>query len=1039
MSGLRSVCLSAVCALVVGCGGGSQGPAGAEGPQGEAGIPGPQGPAGPPGEAGPPGPAGPSGASDAGTLVNSVSGTVTTNGTTPLEGVTVTAQPGHETATTNATGAFSFTALPVGAYQMTFTLAGYVTQSITVGVSLAGPTSVSVVMPFNLDGATGPTVTVSDQLDVGFGAPVTITASATGNTGDGGALTYAWTQTGGAPVTLTGASTATLSFTTPPIVESLGYLWPNGTTDGGVEVSNARCGVRGIDRDQANHSTFQLVVTDANGVSTKSSVNVYSTRPTTGLRNVPTGIPVWLEGNGPSFPLDGGAAQTSWSWQLTSKPNGSTATVYAGNGAPGTAYTAGTTGQYAYFIPDVAGTYVLTESTANLPSCSFSVYATTWYGIMTITGPTDTPAVTPTTNTSVCLDCHSATWSPTFIYNDPNPTTSPNDVAPNMFTPWEGTNHATALKRKIEGSVGAFFGESCLECHTVGYDKTANNNGFDDLEVAANWHYPSSNVPGNWSALENVQTPVVGGADLADLAGIQCENCHGPQDNVSTTVHTGQATDPQARISFSEQVCASCHQEYGEHYYPSQWAEQGPSGPGGHSNRALAVSEGGGGSDHCGRCHSAQGYKRYSANLPSGYYAYLTSNGAPLDPTYPAATATNTPGTVAELEAIGLNPQEVEPQTCQACHEPHSAANPNQLRVYDSVPALPNGLTNISGMGNGMVCATCHNSRNGEHTDFNTQITQSVNTGTAAAPVWTSTGVMVSGPLATFTTPHTPSQADVYFGFNAYFGARTEPSPHMAVGDTCVGCHYSAPNAFDTSLKETASHSFIADTTICTNCHASGVDGVGLMGANQAQLDSARNLWASKLLTNFNNAVNTAGVKVTARAWNPATGNYSSSSKPAYVQLTQATSIAWESILTSTSGAAIPAYSGFGQTTGLAITLATPVASIQFYAPTGTAAETLTNVSTVYVTLSSVTTNEAIPTTPGNSAATYTPWTGAVDWTTSGPVAYLPPWVNGDIPTLIKAYWNLMLLNNDNTFGIHNPPFFNDVIQNTENALLTVQ
>ncbi len=47
------------------------------------------------------------------------------------------------------------------------------------------------------------------------------------------------------------------------------------------------------------------------------------------------------------------------------------------------------------------------------------------------------------------------------------------------------------------------------------------------------------------------------------------------------------------------------------------------------------------------------------------------------------------------------------------------------------------------------------------------------------------------------------------------------------------------------------------------------------------------------------------------------------------------------------------------------------------------------------------------------------------------PVAYLPPWVNGDIETLIKAYWNLTLLSYDNTFGIHNPTFFNNVVANT--------
>ena len=73
----------------------------------------------------------------------------------------------------------------------------------------------------------------------------------------------------------------------------------------------------------------------------------------------------------------------------------------------------------------------------------------------------------------------------------------------------------------------------------------------------------------------------------------------------------------------------------------------------------------------------------------------------------------------------------MEPQTCQACHDPHdntaggtcpdgklNGVDCSQLRIYDAIPALPNGLTNISGMGAGAICATCHNSRNGEHTDF---------------------------------------------------------------------------------------------------------------------------------------------------------------------------------------------------------------------------------------------------------------------------------------------------------------------------------
>ncbi len=394
---------------------------------------------------------------------------------------------------------------------------------------------------------------MNDQLLVGYDAAVTLSVAATGTS----PFTYAWTQTGGAPVTLTGAATASPTFTTPNFITSLGYDYPDGINDGGIVLNNARCGVRGIDRDQANHSTFQVVVTDANGVSTTASEQVYSTRPTIGVRDVPVGIPVWLEGNGPDITLDGGATQATWDWTLTNLPNGSTATLLAADGAA-QPYVSGATGQYAYFIPDVAGTYTLTETVSNTGNtpCTFQVYSGTWLGMMTITGPNDTPpvSVSPQITAINCPQCHN------------------NVTAPDYFTPWAKTAHATALQRKIEGSAGPHFGESCLECHTVGYDKTAANNGFDDVEKTANWTYPATNEPGNWSALESIQTP----NDLADLAGIQCENCHGPQGGVSNVIHSTAATDSAARISWSEEVCASCHEEYGSALLPLPVGAAGP-------------------------------------------------------------------------------------------------------------------------------------------------------------------------------------------------------------------------------------------------------------------------------------------------------------------------------------------------------------------------------------------------------------------------------------------------------------------------------
>ena len=96
----------------------------------------------------------------------------------------------------------------------------------------------------------------------------------------------------------------------------------------------------------------------------------------------------------------------------------------------------------------------------------------------------------------------------------------------------------------------------------------------------------------------------------------------------------------------------------------------------------------------------------------------------------------------------------------------------------------------------------------------------------------------------------------------------------MAVADSCAGCHYKVTTASEIALKETSNHSFVVDNTVCSNCHAANVDGVALEAANKMQLDTLRNLWASKLLTNLNAAINTAGVTVTARAYDPVTGYY---------------------------------------------------------------------------------------------------------------------------------------------------------------------
>ena len=52
------------------------------------------------------------------------------------------------------------------------------------------------------------------------------------------------------------------------------------------------------------------------------------------------------------------------------------------------------------------------------------------------------------------------------------------------------------------------------------------------------------------------------------------------------------------------------------------------------------------------------------------------------------------------------------------------------------------------------------------------------------------------------------------------------------------------------------------------------------------------------------------------------------------------------------------------------------------------------------------------------------------------PTVFAAPTANAaNVQVLYKAYWNLFLLTNDNTFGIHNPGFYNAVLTATSSQL----
>ncbi len=224
---------------------------------------------------------------------------------------------------------------------------------------------------------------------------------------------------------------------------------------------------------------------------------------------------------------------------------------------------------------------------------------------------------------------------------------------------------------RILGPAPHFAGsQACIECHQTIHDSAMNTRhaqAFSALQqinqdTNANClpcHTVGYGVPSGFSSA----------AATPQLAGVQCENCHGPAGN-----HAANPDDPTARprVEIAAQVCGGCHtgshqptfEEWKSSLHSSVVEDMNP------TNRI----------DSCGRCHS--GSARWSL-----------IEGRPL----PVGDAN-----------LGIQ--------CINCHEPHSkTANPHQLlnpvaSTNDYFLTTTDVFTdkydpNIN------ICAQCHNHR----------------------------------------------------------------------------------------------------------------------------------------------------------------------------------------------------------------------------------------------------------------------------------------------------------------------------------------
>lgn len=323
------------------------------------------------------------------------------------------------------------------------------------------------------------------------------------------------------------------------------------------------------------------------------------------------------------------------------------------------------------------------------------------------------------------------------------------------YNDWLETSHASALQTLK--AIGQDRNAFCLGCHTVGHGEQG---GF------------------------------VSEASTPHLAGVQCENCHGPGFDHRSNVDDRNARPPR---SIASSVCGKCHNNT-HHPTLDEWERSAHAGV--HEELVPRFASGSSLST-CGVCHSGD-YRdaKFIEELPS----------------------------VPETLLSGKTEEEMHGVTCVICHDPHKRtenaveSGPDkdyQLRYSEvAYPTRSNSIAVLTDSSRYNLCGQCHRSRGRVWSETTRPMHHSIQSN------------MFYGEMPLPNNDQTPLVANTN-------------TAHRFVPKQCVTCHMPTVEFDETLQLADSGHDFAPNLEGCsgTGCHPSADSALQDMEALQARVD----------------------------------------------------------------------------------------------------------------------------------------------------------------------------------------------------------